>query len=137
MYNRFLLSLALLSAWTKLYIFTGLDVLQETRNAGMADLIMSDLLVISFFVSNIHCKFIVKTLHHCISIIRDQKRASNIDWSQACVQLSPPLRKNLERSICDLPLIIYIVFKDLLTFSGICLTKQLTFHHATVGFPVK
>ena len=70
-------------------------------------------------------------------IIRDQKRARNIDWSQACVQLPPPLRTNLERSICDLSLIIYIVFKDLMTFSGICLMKQLTFHHATTGFPVK
>ena len=78
-----------------------------------------------------------KTLHHCIFIIRDQKRARNIDWSQACVQLPPPLRTNLERSICDLSLIIYIVFKDLMTFSGICLMKQLTFHHATTGFPVK
>ena len=78
-----------------------------------------------------------KTLHHCISIIREQKRASNIDWSQACVQLPPPLRKNLERSICDLPLRIYIVFKDLMTFSGICLMKQLTSHHATTGFHVK
>lgn len=134
MYNRLLLSLAFLSAWTKLYMFTGLDILQEKRNAGTADLIMSDLLVIYFFVSNIHCKF---TLHHCISIIREQKRASNIDWSQACVQLPPPLRKILERSICDLPLIIYIVFKDLMTFSGICLMKQLTSHHATTGFPVK
>ena len=57
MYNRLLLSLAFLSAWTKLYIFTGLDVLQEKRNAGTADLIMSDLLVIYFFVRNIHCKF--------------------------------------------------------------------------------
>ena len=57
MYNRLLLSLTFLSAWTKLYIFTGLDVLQEKRNAGTADLIMSDLLVIYFFVSNIHCKF--------------------------------------------------------------------------------
>ena len=43
MYNRLLLSLAFLSAWTKLYIFTGLDILQEKRNAGTADLIMSDL----------------------------------------------------------------------------------------------
>ena len=58
MYNRLLLSLAFLSAWTKLYIFPGLDVLQEKRNAGTADLIMSDLLVIYVFVSNINSKFV-------------------------------------------------------------------------------